>query len=175
MTSREQGIAPSNFTVQFDAKVIDAALLALGEKPWPEPRPRLAILVGVKDMVRTYMLAEDQARGSDQRSAFADASQRFALPIIFPSEAQLQLSGVSYDTVPNLRPERLVELESVLGVDAVLAGHLDWSAKDHGWIGTWRLEGHHPAPAWSISGVNFDAAFRDAIGGAAKQLSDHQD
>jgi len=160
---------PFDLTVQFDEVMSNKVLAALGEKPWPLPRPKLLVLIGIKDMVRNYVLVDGAAQGQDQRAAFANASERFAVPILFAKPAGLQ--GLSYDAVMTADTLSLLDVAHRLGADAVLTGHLDWSAKDHGWIGTWRLDGGAP---WSITGVNFDAAFRDAIGGAAFRLSGHQ-
>ena len=161
---------PFDLTVQFDKQMLDQALAAMGEKPWPEPRPKLAILIGVKDMVRSYVLADGMAQGSDQREAFEDASGRFGLPIVFPAAKAIDAHEISYQNLLEPNPAVLEEIARSLAADHVLTGHLDWSAKDHGWIGTWRLNLGSRSAVWNIRGVNFDAAFRDAVGGAAQLL-----
>jgi uncharacterized protein len=172
----EQGTRdrPFDLTVQFDDKMIAAAAAAMGEKLWPEPRPSLAIVVGVNNNFRTYVLAKGQELGSDQRAAFEDASTRFGVPIVFPSVEQLAAAGISYENIMRADSQNLSGLAKTVGAHAALIGHLDWRDNDHGWIGTWHLNRGTGSPAWSIRGVNFDAAFRDAVGGAAKLLSKSQ-
>jgi hypothetical protein len=48
-----------------------------------------------------------------------------------------------------------------------------FSDKALGWIASWRMEHRGKAYAWSVRGVNFDAAFRNALFGAAQILSGH--
>ncbi|WP_149904251.1 hypothetical protein [Mesorhizobium sp. SARCC-RB16n] len=43
-------------------------------------RPKLALVVEVTDMARSYVLAADGVYGSDLRASFEDASARFAIP-----------------------------------------------------------------------------------------------
>ena len=49
--------------------------------------------------------------------------------------------------------------------EAIVAGTLEWSETIPGWIGSWRTRWHGVDHAWGISGVNYDAAFRDIVRG----------
>ena len=102
------------------------------------------------------------------RDAFEDASARFAFPIVFAGRDALDADGITYGTLADPDQAALQEIALSLGADHVLTGHLDWDSKALGWIGTWRLDSGAP---WTIQGVNFDAAFRDAVGGAAQVVS----
>jgi hypothetical protein len=168
----EQGTRdrPFDLTLQFDVAMMNAALQQMGETPWLSPRPKLGLIVTVTDMARSYILAQDGAHGADQRESFADAAGRFALPIAFPPEAALAESGIAPEAAPTLSPAQLSALKSQMNADVVLVGELAWSPSELGWVGTWHMAGGRDTSAWSIRGVNFDAAFRDAIGGAAKRL-----
>jgi hypothetical protein len=169
----EQGTRdrPFDLTVQFEQRMVDDALAGLGTRPWPEPRPKLAVVVGVRDMVRDYVLSDGQQLGAGMRDAFGDASRRFAVAVVFPSAAEVGEASVSYGGIAQPDAARLAGLAHRLGADHVLAGRLEWVAAEHGWRGRWALADLPGAPAWQISGVNFDAAFRNALGGAAKILS----
>lgn len=169
----EQGTRdrPFDLTVQFEEKMVDDALASLGSRPWPQPRPKLAIVVGVRDMVRRYMLASDEPRGSDMRGAFADASDRFAVPIAFPKSANLAAASMTYDELGQADAARFRELARSVNAEHVLAGQIEWIAKEHGWHAQWVVADIPASAPWGISGVNFDAAFRNAIGGAARVLS----
>ena len=48
---------------------------------------------------------------------------------------------------------------------AIVAGTLDWSKTLPGWIGKWRMRWQGADYAWGISGVNYDAAFRNIVRG----------
>ena len=73
---------------------------------------------------------------------------------------------------------RLLELNATdllhgsygIDADAIVLGHLDWDAKALGWHASWSLPLKPETGSWDINGVNFDAAFRNAVGGAAKRL-----
>lgn len=166
----EQGTRdrPFDLTFQFDRKRMDDGMAALGEKPWLGARPKLALVVEVTDLARSYLLAADGAHGSDLRASFEDASTRFAIPIVFASEADL--SAIAPEKVDAIPQETLAGLKSRLGADAILVGHLDWETNEPGWRAVWRLPLGAQDKSWEIAGVNFDAAFRNAIGGAAKRL-----
>ena len=168
----EQGTRdrPFDLTLQFDSHMMNDALKAMGEKPWPVPRPQLGVVVAVKDMVRSYLLAEGAERGSDQRAAFGDASERFAIPVIFPAESDLVAAGVTLENMDTASPDALRILKEKAHVDALLFGQLEWNKAEQGWTGTWHLPENPQSEVWSIHGVNFDAAFRNAVGGAAKRL-----
>jgi hypothetical protein len=169
----EQGTRdrPFDLTVQFDKAMLDEALADMGEKPWPSPRPKLLVLIGVKDMAKSYILAEGETQGQDLREAFEDASERFGFPIVFAGTSALDAERITYGTLAAPDQTALQKIAESRGADYVLTGHLDWDSKALGWVGTWRLNLIAKSPTWTISGVNFDAAFRDAVGGAAQVVS----
>ena len=51
------------------------------------------------------------------------------------------------------------------GGEAVVTGTLDWSEELPGWIGKWHMRWQGADYAWGISGVNYDAAFRNIVRG----------
>lgn len=167
----EQGTRdrPYDLNVDFDPVKLDAALAMLGRKPWPTPRPRLMIFLAVKNTARTYLLADGADLGSLQREAFQDAAVKYGVPVGFPSQGDFEKAGLSFDNLPETPPDRL---QSMVGAAAIpLRGTLIWDNKALGWIATWHLLHDARDHTWSIKGVNFDAAFRDAVSGAAQVLS----
>jgi len=52
-----------------------------------------------------------------------------------------------------------------------LVGDLRWSDAALGWVATWSLEASGRRYRWSVRGVNYDEAFRNAVRGAARVLS----
>jgi len=168
----EQGTRDRPFilTFQFEKTRMDAAMAKLGEKPWLGARPTLAVVLEVTDMTRTYMLAADSQHGEDQRASFADASVRFGLPVLFVTEADLQAAGITAANIDSAPKDKLAALQKQAHADAIVLGHLDWDHKALGWHATWSLPLKPEAGSWEINGVNYDAAFREAVGGAAKGL-----
>ncbi|TPM34171.1 DUF2066 domain-containing protein [Mesorhizobium sp. B2-3-4] len=166
----EQGTRdrPFDLTFQFDRKRMNDAMAAMGELPWLGARPKLAVVIEVTDLARSYVLAADGPHGSDLRSSFEDASARFAMPIVFARETDL--AGITPEKIDTMSLEVLTGLKSKLRADAILVGHLDWETREPGWHAIWRLPLSAHSPIWETAGVNFDAAFRHAVGGAAKRL-----
>jgi hypothetical protein len=52
-----------------------------------------------------------------------------------------------------------------------LLGNLRWSDAALGWIASWELEANSRHYHGSVSGINYDEAFRNAVRGAARVLS----
>ncbi len=166
----EQGTRqrPFELTIDFDPPEIDGVLMTLGREIWPAPRPRVAVFTRVVYGDSSYPLASDGERGRDQREALASAARRFGVPIVLPS---------ARTTLPNpARPPDPTELEAAaraLGGDVALSGTLTWSPDALTWTAQWRLVSASRSVNWQVSGVSFDAAFRSALEGAARILSDH--
>jgi hypothetical protein len=169
----EQGTRdrPYDLTVDFDPVRIDALLAGLGRRPWPAPRPRLVIFLGVRDTKRSYVLAEGGDFGSLQREAFLDASVKFGVPIAFPGTSALDAADLSFASLAAADPTLLLDLARRAGGRQPLRGSLIWDSAALGWAARWQLNHGGRDHAWGVAGVNFDAAFRDAIGGAAQVLS----
>jgi hypothetical protein len=75
-----------------------------------------------------------------------------------PNDAELVARGASVDHLPSFSPP-------LRGGEAVVTGTLDWSETLPGWVGKWRTHWRDTDYAWGISGVNYDAAFRNIIRG----------
>jgi uncharacterized protein len=171
----EQGTRdrPYDLTVNFQPDKIDAALLSLGREPWTAPRPRIVAFVGVRTGDTAYVLSKDGDRGQGQREALQTAAERYAIPIILPSETVLAEANVSEETLTTTVPTGLDATVRKVGGEVALTGSLVWSDEALGWIVDWRLVSEGNAYRWGIKGVNFDDAFRNAIRGTAQILSGH--
>lgn len=142
---------PYDLLVRFDPARVDAALAVLGGAPWREPRPRLWVRVEVRGPRGAFPLSADGHPDEPQRAALLAAAERFGLPVALPPLDRVG-EGAPPGTVP------------VWGV-------LEWHEAEAGWTGRWRLPHRGREAAWEVRGVNFDAAFRDLVGGAARVLS----
>ena len=165
----EQGTydRPHFLTCQFDPQKIDSVLKTLGRKPWLGPRPPLVMLLVVHARTNNGVLSSDGAFDPDMREALANAAQRYGLTITLPSVVTLQSNQITFDTAG----ARLLRIAEASGAELPIVGSLIWSDAALGWVATWKLEasGHHYR--WSVSGVNYDEAFRNAVRGAARVLS----
>jgi hypothetical protein len=157
----EQGTydRPHKLTVTFDPVKIDAILAELGDKPWRGERPVVVpVLLVTGPKPPPYVLTADTPRGTEQRGAFAAAAEEFGMTARFPSDEELAIWGASAGHFPGKIPG------SRTG-EAIVAGTLEWNESLPGWVGKWRTDWRGAAYRWEISGVNYDAAFRDVVRG----------
>jgi hypothetical protein len=168
----EQGTydRPFFLTCHFDPQKIDSILKTLGRKPWLAHRPRLTMLVVVHGRTNDGMLSSDGAFDPDMREALANAARRYGLPVGLPSVATLQSNQISTDTAA-IAPDRLLRVAELSASELPLVGDLQWSDAALGWVAVWSLEASGRRYRWSVSGVNYDEAFRNAVRGAARALS----
>jgi uncharacterized protein len=169
----EQGTydRPHFLICQFDPQKIDDVLKTLGRKPWSAHRPRLVMLLVVHGHTSDAILSRDGAFDPDMREALANAAQRYGLSVNLPSVATLQDNQINIDTTATSSGERLARVAELSGGELPLVGVLQWSDAALGWVVNWRLELNGRRHRWSVSGVNYDEAFRNAVRGAARVLS----
>jgi hypothetical protein len=148
----EQGMRdrPFDFVAHFDPAKIDAVLVLLGETPYRGPRPKLDIRIGVDDRGSRFPLTADAEADEQQRESLLAAADRLAVRVALPDSTRIAPPPAGA---------------------TVLSGTLVWSEADFGWVGTWRLDWPGGMHAWSIRGVSFDEAFRDALGGSLRALA----
>ncbi|HZU87691.1 MAG TPA: DUF2066 domain-containing protein [Stellaceae bacterium] len=149
---------PYRLTVSFIPAKIDALLAQFGDKPWHGERPVVVPVLLVHGRKPPYMLSAEVPAGAEQRGAFAAAAGQFGLKVRIPSGAELRAFGARVGHFPSKPPP------SSAG-EAIVVGTLDWSERLPGWIGKWRMRRHGADYAWGISGVNYDAAFRNIVRG----------
>ncbi len=165
----EQGTRdrPYELTVRFLPEKIDGLLRDVGRSPWGASRPRVLVVLQVDTGAMRYVLAREGERGRDQRESLTLAAERFGLPIVLPDQATA--AGLAQTAAP----ASLDQVEKAQEADVILRGRLVWSDKALGWTAAWQLDAKPKTHRWRISGVNFDAAFRNAMGGALQILSGH--
>ena len=157
----EQGTydRPYKLTVTFDPAKIDALLARLGDHPWRGDRPVVVpVLLVHGRKPPAYLLTAEVPQGAEQRGAFATAAGQFGVKFLIPTDAELTSWGVSLGHLPPAPPPANPK-------EAIVLGTLDWSETLPGWVGKWRLRWDNRDHEWGISGVNYDAAFRDILGG----------
>jgi len=150
---------PHKLTVAFDSAKIDAILARFGDKPWRGERPLIVPAIIVRGpKPPPYLLSAETPRGAEQRGAFATWAGELDMKARIPSEAELAGWGVTADRLPTDMPP------SPDG-ETIVAGTLDWSESLPGWVGQWHCRCRGVEHSWGISGVSYDAAFRNLIGG----------
>jgi uncharacterized protein len=169
----EQGTydRPHFLTCRFDPQKIDSVLKTLRRKPWLGHRPPLVMLVAVHGRRNSGILSNDGAFDPDMREALANAAQRYGLTVSLPSVATLQSNQIRIETAAMTPGDRLSRVAKLSDSELPLVGDLRWSDAALGWIATWSLEASGRRHRWSVSGVNYDEAFRNAVRGAARVLS----
>jgi hypothetical protein len=171
----EQGTydRPHYLTTAFDAAKIDAALRSLGREPWLATRPRVVVFLGVEGLTTKFVLSRDgdQDRSADMREAFAAASEKIAVPIVFAGQSELAAAGLTVETLSATSLPSLATTARASGGDVALAGSMVFSDEALGWIARWRFERRDQVHAWQVRGVNFDEAFRNGLRGVAQVLS----
>jgi hypothetical protein len=169
----EQGTydRPHFLTCQFDPQKIDGVLKMLGRKPWLGHRPRLVMVLIVHGRTNSGLLSSDGAFDPDMREALANAARRYGLTVNLPSVANLQVNQINIDTAEITPAGRLSRVAELSDSELPLVGDLRWSDAALGWVVNWRLAVNGRRHRWSIIGVNYDEAFRNAVRGAARVLS----
>jgi len=169
----EQGTydRPHFLICHFDPQKIGSVLKALGRKPWLGHRPRLVMLITVHGRTNSGILSADGAFDPDMREALANAARRYGLTVSLPSVATLQSNQISVDTATITSSDRLLRIAEMSDSELPLVGDLRWSDAALGWVATWSLDASGRRYRWSVRGVNYDEAFRNAVRGAARVLS----
>ena len=169
----EQGsyARPHDLTVDFDHAKVDAALAAMGSRPWLAPRPRLVVFLGVRNATGTFMLSADGDQGFYMRDSFNAASDRIAIPIALPTCAEI--GGLNSTPRRSSRPIRPCSIRLRDEAAATRRSPERWCGATPRSAGspTWRLLSGGEIHEWRVSGVSFDEAFRNALRGAAQVLS----
>jgi hypothetical protein len=171
----EQGTRdrPYDLTVDFHPEKIDDILLAQGQKPWIARRPMIVVILAVRYEARSYLLTGDADEGFDQRESFMSAAWLAGMPMVLPSSATLNEAGMTAEKLPMAGLADLKKIAQASGGGTVLAGSIAWNKGMLGWKGNWQLQSTDGPHDWQIQNVNFDAAFRSAMRGAAQVLSGH--
>ena len=164
---------PFDLIVDFDGAKIEHALASLGVQPWTGQRPIVAAFVAVSHGDEHFDLSSDGDEGVDQRAALADAADRYGIELVLPGAERIASARIDDLLVPPIEAGRFVSLAQDLGGDVPLVGSLVWSDQPGGWNGDWRLVAQGRVYRWHVDGVSFDAAFQNAILGAAQILSGH--
>ncbi|HXP03640.1 MAG TPA: DUF2066 domain-containing protein [Stellaceae bacterium] len=150
---------PHRLTVHFDPAKIDALISQLGDTPWRGKRPVIVPVLMIQGpKPPSYLLSAETPRGEEQRGAFAAAAGEFGMMVRIPTEREL---GAWVATIDRFQPKP----PPTDGSEAIVTGTLDWSETLPGWIGQWQTRWNGTDHRWGISGVNYDAAFRDIVRG----------
>ena len=169
----EQGTRdrPYDLTVDFHPEKIDELLQALGQKPWTARRPTIVVVLAVKYEARSYLLTSDADEGLDQRESFMAAAWLTGMPMTLPSTAAFEEAGMTAEKLSTADPGELTRIAQASGGGIVLVGSIVWNNGMLGWKGDWQLNSDGGLHHWQIRNVNYDAAFRSAMRGAAQVLS----
>jgi hypothetical protein len=169
----EQGTydRPHYLTCKFDPTKIDVILKKLGRKPWTGRHPHLVLVVAVHGRKASGMLTGDGPLDPDMRESLDAAAIRYGMTVELPSVAALQKENITLDTVPKANAAALKNVAASSKADLAVRGDLTFKESALGWIATWDFEAGGKRVHWSVRGVNYDAAFRNAVEGVMLALS----
>jgi hypothetical protein len=157
---------PHFLTCRFNPQKIDDILNAMGRKPWPTPRPALAMVLSVRGRKVSGVLSSDGAFDPDMRESLATAARRYGVVVNLPTLAALKDNRIDAGAAAAIPADRLPKLAAASDSTLPLYGDLRWSDAAHGWVATWSLDANGRHFKWKVSGVNYDEAFRVAVRGA---------
>ncbi|MCA1439696.1 DUF2066 domain-containing protein [Ensifer sp. IC4062] len=169
----EQGTydRPHDLTCRYEPATIDRLLDTLASRPWPQPRPKIAVLLAVHDQKRSFILTSDGDESPYMAESLAAATVPLAIEARLPEREAVAQEKLGLNVLSSERAAQLERLAKKIGGDAALAGTISWSDEALGWIADWQLDSAEKTHRWQIRGVSFDDAFRNAIRGAAQILS----
>lgn len=164
----EQGTRerPHFLFITFDRAKLDAFVASMGAHKWPLPRPRLTILLTIRDARRGYVLTRDGEHGYGQREALKSVAEKRGVPILLPPR-----ETVTVETLGHAGDAALRKLSEQLAGDCPLAGNLALDAAGFYWDMRWTLVCQGRTQRWSLSGVSFDTALTSGIAESARLIS----
>jgi hypothetical protein len=129
------------------------------------------MVLSVHGRTNSGLLSRDGSFDPDMREALANAAQRYGLTVNLPGAAMLEGNQINIDSAESTPPDRLLRLAELSDSELPVVGDLRWSDAALGWVANWNLAVNGQYHRWSVSGVNYDEAFRNAVRGAARILS----
>ncbi len=163
----EQGTydRPHDLTCLFDQDHADDLLAQLGSRPWPLPRPGVAVFLHVSQGGGSFVLTQDGSGHDYMRESLLAAAEPLALDVRLPSATSLPPFG------PDLPgADEMTRLPTGDG-EVALAIVLDWSDANLGWTARFRTVNEKGIQDWSAAGISFDEAFRIGMRGIAQIAS----
>ena len=159
-----------DLTVHFDPARVDALLATIGQSPWHADRPTIvpALLVrGLGTPHRlTYLLTAEAPEAAAQRASFANAAQKYGMPVRIPTAAEFADWNFNTDRPPSAPlPPRPGE--------AVVQGLLVFRPEALGWVGNWQASWNGTNHTWGVTGVGYDVAFDTLVRGMLRLASGH--
>ncbi|MEC9367837.1 MAG: DUF2066 domain-containing protein [Pseudomonadota bacterium] len=171
----EQGTRDRSYILRMtlDRSRIDGLIAQMGLRKWQADRPRLAILLAIRDGRGGYLLTRDGESGFGQREVLISAAARRGVPIVMPSEVE-RVAGKLEPGVFALPAAEISRVARDLDGDGALAGELTLDPDGQGWSVRWMLHGLSAGGEWQMKGVSFDVALAAGIDRAARALAGAQ-
>ncbi len=169
----EQGTRERSYIlrVDFDPAAVDRLLTVLNARPWPADRPRLLVLLAVRDTMGTYLLGTDSARGWGQREALAAISRRRGVPAVLPHTDLPEQGGVGLAEAEHSDRAAIAQIAASYGASAVLQGRMVLR-EDGLWDTSWTFQDDKEAGGtWRSDGTTFDRSIAAGIEGSALRLA----
>jgi hypothetical protein len=164
----EQGTRdrPHYLRMTFRRASLAEALRALEVPLWSSNRPQVAIWLGIKDSIRSYVLGSDSVFGHGQREVLQSVSRQRGIPIVLPALHSQAQPVITYDDLSVGNLQQLIVASAPYHAEALLFGTLVMGDQGY-WTLTWKLDWNGYVHPWQLAGVTFDVALRVALERAA--------
>jgi hypothetical protein len=156
--------------VDFDPARVDAVLAGLGARPWSADRPRVLVLLAVRDLAGDYVLVREGARGYGQRESLWSIARRRGLPVALPEASDDGPPLPAFAAVASNDQLGLDTLAQAYAADRLLTGVMMLTG-DGMWNTAWRLSDGGAGHSWRIDGASFDRAIAHGIETSARILA----
>lgn len=163
----EQGTRdrPYFLRMTFERSAVDQALATFGFPRWQSDRPRVMVWLGVRDLVRSYVLTTTTEVGYGQRETLNSVARERGIPIALPKTTAQ--SRIDYRVIADSDVARLRAAAKNYAADAVLFGTLRMNDQGY-WTLRWTLDWQGRRYADERANVTFDVALRAALERCAK-------
>jgi hypothetical protein len=164
----EQGTRerPHFLRITYKREAVDRLLRDLGVAKWRSDRPRLAVWLGVKDAMHSYVLEASGDDGYGQRAVLNSASIRRGEPVVLPAKGANNETAVSYADIAAANLDRMRAASARYATDGVLYGTLTFDGQGY-WNMDWSFQWNDVVRHWQLTGVTFDFALNVGLERAA--------
>lgn len=156
--------------VDFDPTKVDRLVAELGAQPWGVDRPRMLVLLGIRDTLGAYTLGSDGKRGYGQREALLSIAGRRGVPVVLPRTGSDEALVAQNAEFVGADTETVARRKVAYRADTVLLGTMTITPEGV-WDTQWTLLPGSEQHRWRIDGTTFDRAIADGIEGSARILA----
>lgn len=153
--------------VDFDPSSVHRVLEALGRRPWLADRPRLLVLLVIKDAAGAYVVGTRTKRGFGQREAFRQAANDLGLSLVLPQLVGTAGTAPTFEVISGRTAGEHVPRREL---GTVLIGAMSTTATGK-WRSDWVLLWRDTRVSWAVAETTFDRAIDAALAHSAARFA----